>query len=56
MAGHGDPSEAPIFVIGMPRSGTTLTEQILAAHPRVYGAGEVPDFEIALDSVREHTN
>jgi tetratricopeptide (TPR) repeat protein len=31
---------APIFIVGMPRSGTTLTEQILAAHPSVYGAGE----------------
>ncbi len=39
-AGHGDPTERPIFIIGMPRSGTTLIEQILASHPRVYGAGE----------------
>jgi hypothetical protein len=30
----------PVFVVGMPRSGTTLTEQILASHPRVHGAGE----------------
>ncbi len=55
MAGHGDPSEKPIFVIGMPRSGTTLTEQILAAHPRVYGAGEVMDFEDAILSLRQDT-
>ena len=34
-------SEQPVFVIGMPRSGTTLTEQILASHPVVYGAGEL---------------
>jgi tetratricopeptide (TPR) repeat protein len=34
-------SETPIFVVGMPRSGTSLTEQILASHPDVYGAGEV---------------
>jgi tetratricopeptide (TPR) repeat protein len=33
----------PIFVVGMPRSGTTLVEQILASHPSVYGAGELPD-------------
>ncbi len=39
----GDPSDLPIFVLGMPRSGTTLTEQILASHPDVYGAGELPD-------------
>jgi len=31
----------PIFVLGMPRSGTTLTEQIIASHPNVYGAGEL---------------
>jgi hypothetical protein len=37
----GDPSERPVFIVGMPRSGTTLVEQILASHPRVYGAGEL---------------
>jgi tetratricopeptide (TPR) repeat protein len=37
-------SDAPIFVLGMPRSGTTLVEQILAAHPAVHGAGELTDF------------
>jgi hypothetical protein len=35
-------SSRPVFIVGMPRSGTTLTEQILAAHPDVFGAGEVP--------------
>jgi len=39
----GDPSHLPIFVLGMPRSGTTLTEQIIASHPEVHGAGELPD-------------
>ena len=34
---------APVFIVGMPRSGTSLTEQILAAHPMVHGAGERPD-------------
>lgn len=33
--------DTPIFVIGMPRSGTTLIEQILASHPQVFGAGEL---------------
>ncbi len=33
----------PIFVVGMPRSGTTLTETILGSHPDVYPAGELPD-------------
>jgi tetratricopeptide (TPR) repeat protein len=39
----GDPSQLPVFVIGMPRSGTTLVEQILASHPMVHGAGELRD-------------
>lgn len=37
----GDPSERPVFVVGMPRSGTTLVEQVIAAHPDAYGAGEL---------------
>lgn len=40
-AGYGSVSEVPVFVIGMPRSGTTLTEQICASHPDVHGAGEL---------------
>ncbi len=39
--GSGDPSAVPIFVLGMPRSGTTLIEQILASHADVHGAGEL---------------
>jgi tetratricopeptide (TPR) repeat protein len=49
-SGHGDPSRQPIFIIGMPRSGTTLIEQILASHPRVHGAGEREDFRAAVVS------
>ncbi|MDX8524644.1 sulfotransferase [Mesorhizobium sp. MSK_1335] len=41
MASYGNPSEVPVFVVGMPRSGTTLTEQICASHPHVHGAGEL---------------
>ncbi|MBI2311682.1 MAG: sulfotransferase [Betaproteobacteria bacterium] len=37
----GNQSELPLFIVGMPRSGTTLTEQILSSHPRVFGAGEL---------------
>lgn len=37
----GDPSPLPIFIIGMPRSGTTLLEQILASHSQVFGGGEL---------------
>ncbi len=36
-------STLPIFIVGMPRSGTSLAEQILASHPDVYGAGELED-------------
>lgn len=37
------PSDRPVFIVGMVRSGTTLVEQILASHPNVFGAGELPD-------------
>jgi len=40
-SGGGDPSPMPIVVLGMPRSGTTLVEQIIASHPMVHGAGEL---------------
>ncbi len=39
--GWGLDSERPVFVVGLPRSGTTLVEQILASHPRGFGAGEL---------------
>lgn len=45
--GLGNGSDAPIFIVGMPRSGTTLTEQILASHPSVCGVGE----QAALGSI-----
>jgi tetratricopeptide (TPR) repeat protein len=50
--GHGDPSRLPIFILGMPRSGTTLVEQVLASHPRVFGAGEIKDLDAVVRSVR----
>jgi len=40
-APFANPSEVPVFIVGMPRSGTTLTEQICASHPAVHGAGEL---------------
>ncbi|SMB28086.1 Sulfotransferase (fragment) [Sterolibacterium denitrificans] len=43
LRGEGCASNLPIFVLGMPRSGTTLTETILASHPLVHGAGELHD-------------
>jgi tetratricopeptide (TPR) repeat protein len=42
-SGCGAEENIPIFILGMPRSGTTLTEQILSSHSQVYGAGELPD-------------
>jgi tetratricopeptide (TPR) repeat protein len=42
------PSEAPIFIVGMPRTGTTLLERILGGCPRVFAAGELNDFAAAL--------
>jgi tetratricopeptide (TPR) repeat protein len=40
-----EPSDRPVLVCGMPRSGTSLCEQILASHPDVFGAGELPYWE-----------
>lgn len=40
-AGYGHPSRVPVFICGMPRSGTTLVEQILGGHPEVFVAGEI---------------
>jgi Flp pilus assembly protein TadD len=51
-SGHGDPSPLPIFVLGMPRSGTTLVEQILASHPLVFGGGELHTLLETVSSVR----
>jgi tetratricopeptide (TPR) repeat protein len=47
----GEPTSIPIFIVGMPRSGTTLIEQILASHPQVFGAGELPTLEKAADDL-----
>jgi tetratricopeptide (TPR) repeat protein len=41
--GSGHPSQAPIFIVGLPRSGSTLLEQILASHSRVEGTMELPN-------------
>jgi tetratricopeptide (TPR) repeat protein len=46
--GPGNPSAVPIFIVGMPRSGSTLVEQILASHPHVFGAGELTDFDTVV--------
>jgi tetratricopeptide (TPR) repeat protein len=50
--GCGAPSSTPVFIVGMNRSGTTLIEQILASHPQVFGAGELPLFDQAAGAIR----
>ena len=50
--GLGDSSAAPVFIVGMPRSGTTLLEQILASHPNVFGAGERKEVERIATALR----
>lgn len=51
---YGLATEQPVFIVGLPRSGTTLTEQILSQHPDVHGAGELPDLaRIAADAASE---
>jgi len=52
-AEQGSASEAPIFIVGMPRSGTSLTEQILASHPAVFGAGEVTFWDGAFSAYQK---
>jgi tetratricopeptide (TPR) repeat protein len=41
LARSAETSDQPVFIVGMPRSGTSLVEQILASHPQVHGAGEL---------------
>jgi tetratricopeptide (TPR) repeat protein len=51
LGGHGVPQKTPIFIVGMPRSGTTLIEQILASHPAVHGAGELKTLNQLVNEV-----
>ncbi|MFO1505754.1 MAG: sulfotransferase [Lysobacterales bacterium] len=48
VADESDLGREAIFIVGLPRSGTTLVEQVLAAHPQVEGAGELPDLQLVL--------
>jgi tetratricopeptide (TPR) repeat protein len=47
--GYGSPAPDPIFILGMPRSGSTLVEQILASHPLVEGTMELPDLPVLTE-------
>ncbi|RPJ19884.1 MAG: sulfotransferase family protein, partial [Planctomycetaceae bacterium] len=56
--GHGHETTLPVFVVGMPRSGTTLVEQIIAGHSRIHGAGElgtIPRVIAGLERWERHT-
>ncbi len=45
-------NKRPVFIVGMPRSGTSLTEQILAAHPKVYAAGELDVLSVITQQMK----
>lgn len=45
----------PVFILGMPRSGTTLAEQILASHSQVYGAGELEELNNLVNEIQSRT-
>ena len=49
-SGHGDPEPAPIFIVGLPRSGSTLLEQILSSHSQVDGTHELRDLALTIRS------
>jgi len=49
---EGNPSPLPVFIIGMPRSGSTLVEQIVSSHPQTCGAGEIKEFSRRLTALR----
>lgn len=51
LAGVGSPSEVPVLIVGMPRSGTTLIEQILDSHPAVRGGGERRDLREIVSAI-----
>jgi hypothetical protein len=53
-AGQGSPRPDPIFIVGLPRSGSTLIEQILASHSQVEGTQELADIEVLADRLAGH--
>ena len=49
MHGAGEPAaDAPIFIVGLPRSGTTLVDRILGSHPAIFSAGELNHFALCI--------
>ena len=55
-AGKGVPDKRPIFIVGMPRSGSTLTDQILASHPDVRSAGETKILSTCMPALAREGN
>jgi tetratricopeptide (TPR) repeat protein len=53
--GWGNPSELPVFIVGMPRSGSTLAEQIAASHSQVFGAGESKALGQAIEAMAQNS-
>ncbi len=53
-AGQGCPAPDPIFILGMPRAGSTLVEQILSSHPLVEGTSELPDIPALARRVTDY--
>ncbi|MBO9601171.1 MAG: sulfotransferase [Novosphingobium sp.] len=56
LRGKGHPSEEPIFIVGMPRSGTTLVERIVSSHSAVFAAGELQDIATELVALATRTH
>jgi tetratricopeptide (TPR) repeat protein len=56
LAGIGRSTERPIFIVGMPRSGTSLVEQILASHPTVFGGGERREIGLLVAGLQSQAN
>ena len=55
----GSTSQLPVFILGMPRSGSTLVEQIISSHPEAHGAGELgalPGVKLAIANQLKHAN
>ncbi len=52
---HAITDTTPVFIVGLPRSGTSLVEQILASHPAVHGAGEIQHSRIFVENVEQWT-
>ena len=49
---EGIDTDVPVFIVGMPRSGSTLVEQVLSAHPAAFGAGEIKELSRSLNGAR----